>query len=246
MKSTVKERLIAFISYLSMSKNAFENACGLSTRYVSNISTSVSPDKLKRISLKFPELNVEWLLTGQGEMLREINSTSTIQGDITVNGNHNSHIGHGAIHCEGCGRELDTRSNELVYPIVPTEVIKAPDVNIAEWLEENLDQCKKIDLHKLIGKISHVQPMTSRAMEPRIPEGALLFMREVNSWDEALLDGSVYGVDVNKPHMIVRKVYDEGEFIRCEPVNPEFGAVRVPKSKVMNLYKIRVGLKVFE
>jgi hypothetical protein len=88
--------------------------------------------------------------------------------------------------------------------------------------------------------------MTSRAMEPRIPEGALLFMREVNSWDEALLDGSVYGVDVNKPHMIVRKVYDEGEFIRCEPINPEFGAVRVPKNKVMNLYKIRVGLKLFE
>lgn len=246
MKSTVKERLIAFINYLGMSKNAFENACGLSTRYVSNISASVSPDKLKQISLKFPELNVEWLLTGQGDMLREKLSTSTISGDITINGNGNSHIGHGAIHCEGCGREIDARSNDLVYPIVPTEVIKAPDVNIAEWLEENLDQCKKIDLHKLIGKISHVQPMTSRAMEPRIPEGALLFMREVNSWDEALLDGSVYGVDVNKPHMIVRKVYDEGEFIRCEPVNPEFGAVRVPKSKVMNLYKIRVGLKVFE
>ena len=246
MKSTVKERLIAFISYLGMSKNAFENACGLSTRYVSNISASVSPDKLKQISLKFPELNVEWLLTGQGEMLRGIHSTPTIQGDINISGGNNTNIGHGAIHCEGCGRELNTCSNELVYPIVPTEVIKAPDVNIAVWLEKNLDQCKKIDLHKLIGKISHVQPMTSRAMEPRIPEGALLFMREVNSWDEALLDGSVYGVDVNKPHMIVRKVYDEGEFIRCEPVNPEFGAVRVPKSKVMNLYKIRVGLKVFE
>lgn len=203
----------------------------------------ISRDLSRVILEKHSSINPEWLLYGEGEMLK---TSPTISGDITVNGNGNSHIGHGAIHCEGCGRELDTRSNELVYPIVPTEVIKAPDVNIAEWLEENLDQCKKIDLHKLIGKISHVQPMTSRAMEPRIPEGALLFMREVNSWDEALLDGSVYGVDVNKPHMIVRKVYDEGEFIRCEPVNPEFGAVRVPKSKVMNLYKIRVGLKVFE
>lgn len=244
METTVKQRLIAFINYLGTSKNAFEKECGLSIRAISNCGKTPNSDTIKKILLTHPELNPEWLLTGDGPMIKP--DTAANNGDITITGNNNSHIGHGAIHCEGCGREIDTCSNELVYPIVPTEVIKAPDVNIAEWLEENLDQCKKIDLHKLIGKISHVQPMTSRAMEPRIPEGALLFMREVNSWDEALLDGSVYGVDVNKPHMIVRKVYDEGEFIRCEPVNPEFGAVRVPKSKVMNLYKIRVGLKVFE
>lgn len=243
MEKTVKQRLMEFAEFRNLSISKFESLCGLGNGYVGKLKSEPGSRKLEDILKTFPELNRAWLLFGEGEMLK---TTTTFSGDITVNGNHNSHIGHGAIHCEGCGRELDTRSNELVYPIVPTEVIKAPDVNIAEWLEENLDQCKKIDLHKLIGKISHVQPMTSRAMEPRIPEGALLFMREVNSWDEALLDGSVYGVDVNKPHMIVRKVYDEGEFIRCEPVNPEFGAVRVPKSKVMNLYKIRVGLKVFE
>lgn len=247
MESAVKQRLVQFIKSMHMTQRAFEIRCGMSNGYVANIRKGIGEDYLLNIAQQFPQLNRAWLLFGEGEMLKP--SITTNSGDITITGNHNSHIGHighGAIHCEGCGREIDTRSNELVYPIVPTEVIKAPDVNIAEWLEENLDQCKKIDLHKLIGKISHVQPMTSRAMEPRIPEGALLFMREVNSWDEALLDGSVYGVDVNKPHMIVRKVYDEGEFIRCEPVNPEFGAVRVPKSKVMNLYKIRVGLKVFE
>jgi hypothetical protein len=243
MEKTVKQRLVKFAEFRNLSISKFESLCGLGNGYVGKLKSEPGSRKLEDILKTFPELNRAWLLYGEGEMLK---TTPIFSGDITVNGNGNSHIGHGAIHCEECGREIDTRCNELVYPIVPTEVIKAPDVNIAEWLEENLDQCKKIDLHKLIGKISHVQPMTSRAMEPRIPEGALLFMREVNSWDEALLDGSVYGVDVNKPHMIVRKVYDEGEFIRCEPVNPEFGAVRVPKSKVMNLYKIRVGLKVFE
>ena len=243
MEKTVKQRLMEFAEFRNLSISKFESLCGLGNGYVGKLKSEPGSRKLEDILKAFPELNRAWLLFGEGEMLK---TTPTISGDITVTGNGNSHIGHSAIRCEGCGREINTRSNELVYPIVPAEVIKAPDVNIAEWLEENLDQCKKIDLHKLIGKISHVQPMTSRAMEPRIPEGARLFMREVNSWDEALLDGSVYGVDVNKPHMIVRKVYDEGEFIRCEPVNPEFGAVRVPKSKVMNLYKIRVGLKVFE
>ena len=238
-------KIKAIMQHYGLNQTDFSAKTGIPKTSVSKIlrgERTCGEGIANKILLAFDNINAAWLFENTGRMLSGGNSCQTFSGDI----NHNSHIGHGAIHCEGCGRELDTRSNELVYPIVPTEVIKAPDVNIAEWLEENLDQCKKIDLHKLIGKISHVQPMASRAMEPRIPEGALLFMREVNSWDEALLDGSVYGVDVNKPHMIVRKVYDEGEFIRCEPVNPEFGAVRVPKSKVMNLYKIRVGLKVFE
>lgn len=257
METTVKQRLISFIEHLAISKNAFEKNCGLSLRAVSNIKSTISDDTLKKIVLRYPELNPTWVMLGEGPMLRDSTPRvmqNNVNGDNNyISGNNNrihSDVGdsYDAITSQPQREFAPTpaSSSNAIYPVVPTEIIKAPDINIADWLEENFDQCKKIDLHKLIGKISHVQPMTSRAMEPRIPEGALLFMREVNSWDEALLDGSVYGVDVNKPHMIVRKVYDEGEFIRCEPINPEFGAVRVPKNKVMNLYKIRVGLKLFE
>lgn len=69
MKGSVKERLISFIEYKHLSKNKFEELCGLSKRYVSNISQSIQPDKIKKISLVFPELNMGWLLTGEGEML---------------------------------------------------------------------------------------------------------------------------------------------------------------------------------
>lgn len=69
MEETVKDRLLKFIEYLGLSKNRFEEICGLSKRYVSNISVSIQPDKVKKISLKFPELNTGWLLTGEGRML---------------------------------------------------------------------------------------------------------------------------------------------------------------------------------
>ncbi len=71
MTNSVKERLIAFINYKGISKNKFEILCGLSKRYVSNISKSISPDVAKRISLNFPELNMGWILTGDGEMLEK-------------------------------------------------------------------------------------------------------------------------------------------------------------------------------
>lgn len=76
MEATVKERLIQYINYKGLSKNKFETICGFGSRYVSNISVSIPPDKVKIISLKFPDLNTGWLLTGEGEMLRK-NSSKT-------------------------------------------------------------------------------------------------------------------------------------------------------------------------
>lgn len=132
------------------------------------------------------------------------------------------------------------------YPLLPSHVVRALDTNIEEWKEQNPDKCKTIDLRELIGEVAHVQYMIGRAMEPNIPEGTLLFLREINAWDEALLDGTIYGVDVARPHMIIRKVYDDGDHIRCQPINPDFDAVRIPKEKVMNLYKISSGWKKFD
>lgn len=76
MADSVKDRLILFIEYKGISKNAFEKACGLSTRYVSNMRQSIQPDKIKKIALAFPELNTGWLLTGEGEMIKgEVNQS---------------------------------------------------------------------------------------------------------------------------------------------------------------------------
>ena len=80
MCKTVKERLAAFIEFKGLSKNKFEQMCGLSRRYASNISRSIQPDKIEKISLAFPDLNTGWLLTGEGEMLKEGGESPEGQG----------------------------------------------------------------------------------------------------------------------------------------------------------------------
>lgn len=84
MDSNVKERLLAFIKFKGISKNRFETMCGLSKRYVSNISQSISPEVTKKISLTFPELDMGWVLTGEGDMLSV--TTSTPDDSITLSG----------------------------------------------------------------------------------------------------------------------------------------------------------------
>ena len=78
MENTVKQRLIDYIDYKKINKNRFEVEAGLSKRYVSNIEKSIQPDKIKKISLAFPDLNTGWLLTGEGEMLRTATDDSAV------------------------------------------------------------------------------------------------------------------------------------------------------------------------
>lgn len=78
MENTVKQRLIDFIKFKNLSQGKFEKEICVSNGFVNNISKSIGADKLQRILNKFPELNPEWLLTGEGEMLKiENNTTST-------------------------------------------------------------------------------------------------------------------------------------------------------------------------
>lgn len=76
----VKERLMKFIAHKGLTNSDFERISGLSNSYVSKIRTSVGKLGSMNIQRAFPELNMNWLLTGEGEMLKS-GVTQTANGD---------------------------------------------------------------------------------------------------------------------------------------------------------------------
>lgn len=87
---TIKDRLILYIKHLNISVRKFEENCDLANGYIKNIRLSITPDKLRKISLHYPELNTGWLMTGEGEMLKS--SVNIENGDnstqVIGDGNH--------------------------------------------------------------------------------------------------------------------------------------------------------------
>ena len=69
----VKERLIVFLKYKKMGQAKFEKSIGASNGFVNNIRQSIQPDRLHKIALLYPELNIAWLMVGGlgGKMLKE-------------------------------------------------------------------------------------------------------------------------------------------------------------------------------
>ena len=74
MKSSLHERLKIFIDYLGISHNKFARSIGISgaqISYIINSHQNFGVDKLLKIINIYPELNVEWLLTGKDKMLKK-------------------------------------------------------------------------------------------------------------------------------------------------------------------------------
>lgn len=69
---TIKERLEKIAAFDSLSIRRFEEKCGLKRGNISNMSneSSIGSDKLSKIIDTYSSIDIEWLLTGKGDMLK--------------------------------------------------------------------------------------------------------------------------------------------------------------------------------
>ena len=74
---TKRERLERFIETMGYSIREFERAIGVSNGTISHVKDNLSANLKDKISANFQQLNMNWLLTGEGEMLHSSVSAST-------------------------------------------------------------------------------------------------------------------------------------------------------------------------
>ncbi len=67
----IKERLVTFLEHLKIGQKKFEVAAGLSNGFVNNIGNGISTVSTNKIRSAYPELNIDWLLTGEGDMFNK-------------------------------------------------------------------------------------------------------------------------------------------------------------------------------
>ena len=90
----IKQRLLDFIDHKKLSVNRFCTMCGFSSAYVRNIQKTISQRYLKIISKAFPDLNIYWLETGEGQMLNEVIPISVQNNTVGNNSQQTIFAGH--------------------------------------------------------------------------------------------------------------------------------------------------------
>ena len=93
MNETVKERVVMFLKANRISQREFAENCGLGSTFVSNIVNSIQPKTLEKIKKAYPQLNVAWVLTGEGEMIRpEYQSENVVSNGNSINYGKNNRV----------------------------------------------------------------------------------------------------------------------------------------------------------
>ncbi len=138
----VKERLKKFIASKGLGQKAFEIECGLSNGYVNNIRRSVTIEKARQILERYPELNISWLMTGEGEMLRTHPTHTVVTGDVSGSGNNfiagnGNHIGVAHQPKPEDLEVIDAEEVELkeTYILTP-EIVNQEGIDIQKELNE--------------------------------------------------------------------------------------------------------------
>lgn len=85
---TIKERIEVFIEHQRIKRSVFEKSCGFSNGYIRNLKENPSAAKIEDILSVYPELNRVWLLSGEGEMLKD-SQGSEVNNEPVIKNNSN-------------------------------------------------------------------------------------------------------------------------------------------------------------
>lgn len=129
-------RLIKYANFKGISISAFEKSIGKAPSYLRN-SKEVTSGVLREVMNVYPELSIEWIITGEGEMLK---SSGSIIGSNQGEGNK--------IEYKNAGNVEFGNNINVTLPESGTQKIINPDGSI-----EIQQESSKIDISNEIQRL---------------------------------------------------------------------------------------------
>lgn len=212
---TKKERLEHFIAAMGYSVREFERAIGVSNGTVRHITDALSANLKEKISANFPQLNMNWLLTGEGEMLRSSKAAPS-QPDVNE-------------------RPVLKEVTKGGLPLIPIDAV----AGFNGWDESGVSEldCTHYDVPDF--ETAHADfliRVSGSSMYPKYSSGDILACRKI---DEItfLQWGKVYVIDSRQGAMVKRLFPMEGnaDMILCKSDNPNYPPFELPKEEIRSL-----------
>ena len=213
--SPIKKRVLALVSHFSgNNKKAFENEVGLSNGFINNIKMTIHPKSSEKILSKYPEINRDWLLFGEGEMLNTKASAVT--------------------------KQEDEESDGKLIPLLPLSA-EGGSLDGFDNLGVSLPDCEVI--YSPIRDADMAITVSGKSMEPNYPEGCRVVVKRINhalfiEW------GREYVLDTENGIVLkTLEPSDDPDFVRCTSLNPDqrrYAPFEVPKESIRGIYRVHL------
>lgn len=216
MDKTIKERTLEFIKSKGISMKEFELKCNLSTGYVTSMRKGFGPEKLNNVLTAFPELNRDWLLYGEGEMLIKSEQRKNIPQKTNIEGK--------------------------IIPLLP---ISAQGGRLNDFvISVRESECEKVV--SPIRDADFAIPISGDSMAPEYPNGSQVHVKKINEkafieWGRVYVLDTCNGVVIKR----VVPSEKEG-YVKCLSINPDpiYAPFEVCLNDVFGIYRVMLCLSI--
>ena len=198
-ETTVKERLKAYLSENNISMAEFSRRIGVSPAYITSMRKSIQPDKVERIKEEFPDLDIDWLLTGIKD------SPPPLVADTRPRIENQYAAGGG---------------NEALDGVT-------------------LDQCEQVPVVPMFPNYTFTMRVTGESMQPYINPGDEVACLKIE--ESSFLQWGRIHVLFTSQGVMVKRIFDEGDGIRCVSINDAFPDFVIPKKEIYS-FNLVIGL----
>ena len=222
--SAVKNRLEQFIKAMNLSTRSFERSINASVGFVRNIRQSISPDKQSDILKVYPNLNMTWLLLGEGCMLRDdsvVKNTSYNLPEIPK----------------------ETTKKDPQSKIVPLIPISAHGGSLNDFSISVMNyECEKVVSPMM--DVDFAISISGDSMSPEYPSGCQVLIKKIN--ESAFIEwGKVYVLDTCNGTIIKKLMPSESpDKVLCVSINPAYPQFEVAFKYIQGIYRVMMLMAV--
>lgn len=224
-------------------KKQFAELLGISTQNLNNWHKRNVYDT-DTLLAAFPDLNPQWVLTGEGDMFITTPHTqgNTVQtGDIHGNGNT---IAGGDVVAPD-----PNAPSWLPSPVRPADDVEVVSAEEVPYISKAVIESRELDLKSYIESghaktiipqglvqqgVDYARKIYSDAMAPDIREGDIVLCSFVPDLSN-LVDGDIYALDTTKYGCVIRDIKHDGDEIILIARNHKYPDLRVKQSEILNV-----------
>ncbi|MCP2027459.1 phage repressor protein C with HTH and peptisase S24 domain [Flavobacterium sp. HSC-32F16] len=219
------ERIREYLDYKGITKYKFCNDLGFSNKFLDN-SSNMGTDKACKILHYYPEINSEWLLTGNGSMIKEDNTNIVIMNNDR--------------------KTIDSLHMSQEIPLYDLEAVAGLRELFSSGKPQRvLDTIKIPNLPKCDGAIS----VTGDSMYPLLKSGDIILYKETEF--ENIFFGEMYLLSVKlnewEEYITVKYVQksDQGsDFVKLVSQNSHHQPKDIHISKISALALIKASIRI--
>lgn len=197
---TVKERIKTFCKAENITVSAFEESIGVSNGYVNAISKSIGIDRLNIIVEKYSNLNIEWVLTGKGEMLKTKCSSNDTTPSVSHYGRNEYTTNSPALQKKATLIAQSTNIPNKGIPLIPIEAMAGALTCEQTVLEY---ECERYVVPVFKGA-DFLIPVKGSSMYPKYSSGDIVACQRVAMSDLFFQWNKVYVIDTTQGALIKR------------------------------------------